>query len=73
MDQEKPKIEVMEDPEYSDLLIDNIMFHGNNIRNPKEWYPELLYNSKLEQGNKTHRLPVGFVLNTALSRYASTE
>lgn len=54
MNQEKPKIELAEDPQYSDLILNDITFHGNNIRNPKEWYPELLYNSKLGQGGRIY-------------------
>jgi|SRR3989344_5479878 len=54
MNQEKPKIELAEDPQYSDLILNDITFHGNNIRNPKEWYPELLYNSKLAQGGRIY-------------------
>ena len=52
--QERPKFELAENPEYSDLVINDIMFHGNEIRNPKEWYPELLYNSKLGQGGRIY-------------------
>lgn len=45
----KPKIESTADPEYADLILCDIQLHGNEQRNPKEWYPELLYNSKLHQ------------------------
>lgn len=54
MDQEKPKIEVATDPEYADLIINDVMLHGNEQRNPKEWYPELLYNSELSQGGRIY-------------------
>ncbi len=54
MDQERPKFELADNPQYSDMIINDIMFHGNEIRNPKEWYPELLYNSKLGQGGRIY-------------------
>lgn len=48
-DQRKSQIESTADPEYADLILCDIQLHGNEQRNPKEWYPELLYNSKLHQ------------------------
>ena len=43
-------IEVVEKPEYADMIIDHIQFHGSDFRKPKDWHPELLYKSKLHQG-----------------------
>lgn len=51
---EKPKIETTEDPEYADLTMTDITLHGNEQRNPKEWYPELLYSSKLGRGGRIY-------------------
>jgi len=54
MPQEKLKIEMAEKPEYADFIIGDIMLHGNEQRNPKEWYPELLHNSKLNQSSRIY-------------------
>lgn len=48
-DQEKPKIELMDKPEYADQIMVDFTMHGNELRKPKEWYPELVYNSGLNQ------------------------
>lgn len=54
LDQEKSQVEITEKPEYSDLIINDIMLHGNEQRNPKEWYPEFLHNSKLGQAGRIY-------------------
>ena len=43
------KIELIDRPEYADMIINNIQVHGSDIRNPKQWHHELLYNSKLQK------------------------
>ena len=50
--QQKDKIEFVEDQEYADMILTYVQFHATDFRNPKEWYPELVYNSKLHQGAK---------------------
>ena len=39
----------IEKPEYADLTLDYLEFHGTHFRNPKEWWPELLYNSEKDK------------------------
>lgn len=46
----KDSIEIVEKPEYADMVVNYIQFHGTVFRKPKEWYPELPYNSKMHQG-----------------------
>ena len=41
-----PKNTQTEKPEYAGMILDYLEFHGTQFRNPKEWHPELLYNSK---------------------------
>jgi len=45
----KDNIEIVEKPEYADMIIRDVQIHGNICRKPKEWYPELLYNSEKQQ------------------------
>ena len=54
MDQEKPKFEIADKPEYADLIMTDFTMHGNDLRKPKEWYPELLHNSALNQGARMY-------------------
>jgi len=42
-------IKIVERPEYADMIINYVQFHRTVFRKPKEWYPELMYNSKLSQ------------------------
>lgn len=53
-DQEKPKIEVTDNPEFADLIMVDFTMHGNEPRKPKEWYPELVYNSGLNQNARIY-------------------
>lgn len=50
IENKKDDIEIVERPEYADMIVDYFQFHGNVFRKTKEWYPELLYNSKRHQG-----------------------
>lgn len=43
------KIEIVEKPEYADMTVDYIQLNGTVFRKPKEWYPELVYNSEKHQ------------------------
>lgn len=65
------QIEIIKKPEYANLVITDIQLHGNKARKPKEWYPELLYNSRLQQGARIftdrsnisiHEMPKGGVI-----------
>lgn len=47
--EKKDNIKIVEKPEYADMVINYVELHGNVFRNPKEWYPELLYNSNKHQ------------------------
>ncbi|MFA5208386.1 MAG: hypothetical protein WC428_07135 [Candidatus Paceibacterota bacterium] len=46
------KYEIVDNREYADMIFDYIEWGGTKPRKPKEWHPELLYNSKLHQGAK---------------------
>jgi hypothetical protein len=45
-------IEIVEKSEYADMIVDYIQLNGTVFRKPKEWYPELVYNSKKHQPAK---------------------
>jgi len=45
----KDDIEIVEKPEYADMILNDVRCHGTDSRKPKEWYPELLYNSEKHQ------------------------
>lgn len=45
----KKDIEIVDSPEYADMELTYVQFHGTEFRKPKEWHPELSYNSKLHQ------------------------
>jgi len=46
------KYEIINNSEYADIILDYVELNGNKFRKPKEWHPELLYNSKLHQDAK---------------------
>jgi len=46
LEKRSEKIQMVDKPEYADMCINFVEMHGANFRKPKEWYPELLYNSK---------------------------
>ncbi len=48
-DQEKSKIEITDQPEYSDFTIADLEIYGNKLSSPKEWYPNLVKASKFHQ------------------------
>lgn len=50
IENKKDNIEIIGKPEYADMKVEYVQFHGTVFRKPKEWYPELLYNSKMRQG-----------------------
>ena len=63
---EKPQFEIVDGPEYSDMILDDIRFHGNELSNPKGWHPELVRASKLHKNirvysnqTKIYRIPDG--------------
>lgn len=45
-------IEIVEKPEYADMILVDIQFHRTVARKPKEWYPELLYGSGLRKNTR---------------------
>lgn len=46
------KIEIIEKSEYADMALVDIQFHRTSPRKPKEWHPELLYNSRLRKSTR---------------------
>lgn len=48
----KNNIEIVREPKYAHMIVTYVELHGNVFRKPKEWYPELLYNSKLHKSAK---------------------
>jgi hypothetical protein len=47
-------IEIVKNSEYADMVIDHVELHGNVLRKPKEWHPELSYNSRLHKAAKIY-------------------
>jgi len=45
----KANIEIVEKPEYANMIINDVQIHRTPCRKPKKWYPELLYNTKKHQ------------------------